>query len=286
MERARDKAKEIVKNIEAKDDGNDDFFWKIIPALLDSQFRREDIQRVHEFVEISSGRRELPDEILNDPRRPHNNLHAYFPGIEAPSPFRDPSFFPFIENILGNITEIQKEYRALVEADVVGAQFRSVTNINYKNGWKTLPLYYNGRKIAGFPYDLCPVTSGILDQVPVAGRIAGFNRQTGQSGIPLHTDGNNMWLTAQIGIDVPSEGNGEAWIKVGDERHVYKNGEPVVYDTTFPHETFNDAQSDRVVFHIDFWNFLQLTPTELSALEKIYEYRQKYLEAEGMPQSL
>ena len=54
-------------------------------------------------------------------------------------------------------------------------------------------LFYNGHRIQDFPYHLCPVTTRILESVPLAGRIAGFNRQQPRSGIPCHSDGNNMW---------------------------------------------------------------------------------------------
>jgi hypothetical protein len=37
----------------------------------------------------------------------------------------------------------------------------------------TLP----GHRIDDFPYERCPVTLSILDTIPIAGRIAGFNRQ-------------------------------------------------------------------------------------------------------------
>ena len=48
------------------------------------------------------------------------------------------------------------------------------------------------------------MTERILSAVPVAGRIAGFNRQQPGSGIPLHSDGNNMWLTLQMAVSLPA----------------------------------------------------------------------------------
>ena len=97
-------------------------------------------------------------------------------------------------------------------------------------------------------YSLCPVTTEILESVPLAGRIAGFNRQHPQSGIPLHSDGNNMWLTTQLGVKIP-EGE-KAYIRVGPETRRWKRGECLLYDTTYEHETMNEHETqERVVLH-------------------------------------
>jgi hypothetical protein len=39
-----------------------------------------------------------------------------------------------------------------------------------------------------------------------------------------------MWLTCQMGVDVPSDES--AWIRVGTEKKHWKNGKTMVYDTT------------------------------------------------------
>ena len=124
-------------------------------------------------------------------------------------------------------------------------------------------LFYNGHRIKNFPYHLCPVTTRILESVPLAGRIAGFNRQQPMSGIPKHSDGNNMWLTCQMGIKVPppiaiqnSSENGEvdtttttglssssAYIRVGPEVRHWKEGQCLLYDTTYEHETYIYSKS-------------------------------------------
>mmetsp|Transcript_65437 Transcript_65437/g.76890 ORF Transcript_65437/g.76890 Transcript_65437/m.76890 type:complete len:105 (-) Transcript_65437:196-510(-) len=89
-----------------------------------------------------------------------------------------------------------------------------------------------------FPYHLCPITTQILESVPIAGRIAGFNRQEPQSGIPLHSDGNNMWLTCQMGLKIPGDGD-KASIRVGPTTKFWKERECLLYDTTYEHETVN-----------------------------------------------
>jgi aspartyl/asparaginyl beta-hydroxylase (cupin superfamily) len=145
-------------------------------------------------------------------------------------------------------------------------------------------LFYNGHRIKDFPYHLCPVTTRILESVPLAGRIAGFNRQQPLSGIPLHSDGNNMWLTCQMGIRVPppiakaGEENDKlvpsAHIRVGPETRHWVEGECLLYDTTYEHETYNaHPTEERVVLHVDFFNTLKMTKLEIDVLQYIYDMR-------------
>lgn len=124
------------------------------------------------------------------------------------------------------------------------------------------------------------MTTKLLETVPLAGRIAGFNRQKPDSGIPLHSDGNNMWLTCQMGVKVP-KGN-KAWIRVGAEKRHWEEGSCLLYDTTFEHETMNESiDEERVVLHVDFFNTLAMTPLEIEVMRYIYEMREKFMVAEG-----
>ncbi len=231
-----------------------DPFWELIPSLIQSKFpnaKNEEVERVAGFVShVLDSNLPLEDSIINDPWRPHEDIHAYMPGLGETKPFHDPSELALCRKLSQNIDVIEKEYEALLE-DMVAKRkdrFQSVTSMNYESGWKTLVLFYNGHRIKDFPYHLCPVTTKIMESVPLAGRIAGFNRQQPQSGIPLHSDGNNMWLTTQLGVKVP-EGD-KAYIRVGPEIQRWKKGECLLYDTTYEHETMNEHESEeRVVLH-------------------------------------
>ncbi|KAJ1483404.1 Aspartyl/Asparaginyl beta-hydroxylase-domain-containing protein [Baffinella frigidus] len=259
-------------------DEEQDPFWQLIGPLLQTEFPPSEIERVMGFIKYSTKQLPLPDDIVLDKWRPHEDIHAFMAGIPA-TQFRDTSNVPFIQELEANYEAIALEFEALVKDP--RASFQSVTSMNYDSGWKTLVLYFNGHRIEGFPYETCPITTAILDKVPVAGRIAGFNRQKPNSGIPLHSDGNNMWLTCQMGIKVPK--GQKAWIRVGDETRRWTEGKCLLYDTTFEHETFNESEEEeRVVLHIDFWNFLDLSPTEVKAMQRVYELREMFLRAEGL----
>lgn len=87
-------------------------------------------------------------------------------------------------------------------------------------------------------------------------------------------------LTCQMGIHVP-EGE-KAWIRVGPETRRWKEGECLLYDTTYEHETMNEhPEQDRVVLHVDFFNTLALTSVEIEVLQYIYSLREQFMKAEG-----
>jgi aspartyl/asparaginyl beta-hydroxylase (cupin superfamily) len=264
-----------------------DPFWELMPSLLSSRFpmyKDDQLQRVAGMVRYAvNPNLPLEDSIIEDPYRPHREIHAYMPGLGPTKPFYDPEQLPLCQRLSENYDVILKEYEALLQdAEISGKdRFQSVTSMNYESGWRTLVLFYNGHRIPGFPYHLCPVTTRLLESVPLAGRIAGFNRQRPQTGIPLHSDGNNMWLTCQMGVIVPDDEM--AYIRVGPEVKRWKKGECLLYDTTYEHETKNEhPDQERVVLHVDFFNTLAMTPIEIEVMQYVYNLREEFMKAEGV----
>ena len=262
-----------------------DPFWDLIPSLISSRFpnvQDSQLERVAGMVKyaIHPDKMSLLDKsIVEDKWRPHDEIHAYMPGLGETKPFWDPDELSICQKLSENYETIFKEYKALLQDKK--DRFQSVTSMNYDSGWKTLVLFYNGHRIPDFPYHLCPKTTELMESLPLAGRIAGFNRQKPSSGIPLHSDGNNMWLTLQMGIEVPDED--KAWIRVGPETKRWKAGECILYDTTYEHETKNESETqERVVLHIDFFNTIQMTPVEIEVMRYIYSLREEFMKAEGV----
>jgi len=262
-----------------------DPFWDLMPSLISSRFSNvqdSQLQRVAGMVKhaLHPDKQSLLDpSIVEDKWRPHEEIHAYMPGLGETKPFWDPSELSICQKLSDNYETICNEYQALLQDRK--DRFQSVTSMNYDSGWKTLVLFYNGHRIPDFPYHLCPKTTELMESLPLAGRIAGFNRQQPKSGIPLHSDGNNMWLTLQMGINVPDEE--KARIRVGPETKRWKEGECILYDTTYEHETFNESETqERVVLHIDFFNTLKMTPVEIEVMRYIYSLREEFMKAEGV----
>jgi len=270
-----------------------DPFWELMPSLIQSRFPKtkdSELERVAGFLRHALNPDSSNSELASDTGfteedgiRPRQHIHAYMPNLGATQPFHDASQLEFCRQLADNYETILEEYHALV-ADVENGgmdRFQSVTSMNYDSGWKTLVLFYNGHRIEGFPYHLCPTTTRLLETMPLAGRIAGFNRQQPLTGIPRHTDGNNMWLTTQMGLKIPD--GQAARITVAEETQRWNAGECLLYDTTYWHETFNEHESqERVVLHVDFFNTLSMTPLEIEILQYIYSLREQFMKAEGV----
>ena len=295
----------IVKNRE-QDIVVLDPFWELMPSLIQSRFPTvadSELHRIAGLVKHSlCPTLTKPDvereDCCSDPSlRPVEDIHAYMPDLGPTQPFYDPTSLDISRQFSENYDVILKEYHALLEEmDRTGTdRFQSVTSMNYEAGWRTVVLFYNGHRIPGFPYHVCPTTTQLLESLPLAGRIAGFNRQQPSTGIPRHTDGNNMWLTCQMGLLVPGEQGSEATatvvgsddqraaITVGKETRQWKTGECLLYDTTYWHETWNGHPTEeRVVLHVDFFNTLALTPNEIEILQYIYSLREQFMKAEGV----
>ncbi|CEL99480.1 unnamed protein product [Vitrella brassicaformis CCMP3155] len=262
--------------LEGDNDAIEDQFWSFMDKALALEFAAKELKRFRLFVEMQRGLREVPKDVYVEPYR--GKMHSYFPGLTA-QPFWEADEFPWIKELESAYPKIREEYLALLEA---GQRHDSVTGINYESGWSSLQLWRNGRPVDGFPLYLCPTLARLLESIPVAQRICvGFNRQKPHSGIPLHVDGNNLMLTTQLGVLVPTSEDGghyPAWIRVGAEKRHWQPGRALVYDTTFQHETFNPTDDERHVLHIDFWH-KDLTAAERRAIERLYTLREMFLEA-------
>ena len=120
------------------------------------------------------------------------------------------------------------------------------------------------------------------------GTTCGKRREQVWSRMPRPSPANNYYhhrLTCQMGIHVPEDE--KAWIRVGPETRRWKEGECLLYDTTYEHETMNEhPEQERVVLHVDFFNTLALTPTEIEVMQYIYSLREEFMKAEGRSSKL
>ncbi len=120
---------------------NMDPFWSMLPSLISTKFPNANddaLRRVAGMVEYSllganSGL--LEGDLIDDPHRPHDELHAYMPGLGGTEPFLDASSLGLCELLSENYDAIAREYEALLENryDRRGNdRFQSVTSMNCK----------------------------------------------------------------------------------------------------------------------------------------------------------
>ncbi|CAM9147902.1 unnamed protein product [Discosporangium mesarthrocarpum] len=111
-----------------------------------------------------------------------------------------------------------------------------------------------------------PETTKIIKALPLPSCEVCFASQGPSSGIGLHTDNTNFFLTAHLGIDIPE---GECWIQVGETKKEWCNGKVMVFDASFMHKTRNESNRPRIVLLIRFWH-PEVTPVERNALEFVF----------------
>jgi hypothetical protein len=136
----------------------------------------------------------------------------------------------------------------------------------YGPNWKTLVL--QDREWDEKNTKFFPETTKLLQSLNAPTVEVFFAKQDKKTGIESHSDGCNFILTAHLGLDVPEN---DCWIKVGKEKRMWKNGETLIFDTHYLHETYNESKTkDRYVLLMRFWH-PQVTKQEQEALSFVFK---------------
>jgi len=112
---------------------------------------------------------------------------------------------------------------------------------------------------------VAPVTAGLLQTCPslltgVPFAYAFFSNLRGGARIAPHFGPCNLRLRVHLPLRVPSLDAAACGIRVGGETRAWS--EPLVFDDSYEHATWNETGGDRVVLLLDLWH------PELSAMER------------------
>ena len=116
---------------------------------------------------------------------------------------------------------------------------------------------------------LFPETVDLIKRAGVPAQEVFFAKQPPGTGIKPHTDGCNFIMTSHLGLDVPHEDE-RCWMRVGSARKPWANGGILMCDTSFEHETYNDAETDRYVLLVRHWHH-GLSKAERRALQWVFD---------------
>lgn len=103
----------------------------------------------------------------------------------------------------------------------------------------------------------CPVTCAAIQEVPGVLQ-AFFSVLDPGKSIPLHDGPYLGYLRYHLGLRVPKDH--PPLIRVAGQDHVWKEGESVLFDDSWPHEVVNHSSEPRVVLIIDIPRPLPLLP--------------------------
>lgn len=188
---------------------------------------------------------------------------SYIEGLYTET-WHDPETYPWIKTIEASANVIRDELHRVCDEGAAWAPAVGDDAEAYGPGWQKLVL--QDRTWQPTVCDLFPKTRDIIEGCGAPSVDVLFARQSAQSGIKPHTDNSNFFVTVHLALDVP---DGDCWIRVGKEKRKWIEDKALVFDSSFVHETRNDAAADRTVLLIRFWH-PQLTKAERNALGFIF----------------
>ena len=244
------KAREVVRSHAAQMEAH----LRASVADLRRGFQSEALERFDESIGIFAG-----------VTRPyvHEPLLLHYPRLPA-IPFHDRSVFPWLETLEAATPIIQREYTAVVQANLddftpyiarpPGAPVNQWGELNHSRRWSSFYLWRDGVMQEG-ACAACPETAALLRELPMIDQpgfapTAMFSVLDSRTHIPPHTGSVNTRLLVHLPLILP----GPARFRVGAVTRQWRMGEAWVFDDTIEHEAWNDADSPRTILIFDIWN--------------------------------
>lgn len=127
-------------------------------------------------------------------------------------------------------------------------------NLREKGEWGQYTLWQQGRKVGNSCAGV-PKTCSLLERFPEAtgckrGQIKFSVMQPGTHVWP-HTGPTNCRLRIHLGLVVPKQG---CRIRCTNQTRTWEEGKVLIFDDSFEHEVWQDADSFRLIFIVDVWH--------------------------------
>lgn len=235
----------------------------MVPAIR-GRYDGMDVERV-----IDAWNRGMAGEITSKEweNKGSQVVASYIEGLDA-EPWHDVDRYPWIATLETNAATIRDELHRVCSAELpAGLAWVPAGGGDaeaYGPGWRKFVL--QDREWNATACDLFRKTRELIDECVAPTVEVLFARQKGNSGVKPHTDNSNFFVTAHLALEVPGE---NCWIRVGNEKRQWLQDRALVFDSSFVHETRNDASADRTVLLVRFWH-PQLTQVERDALDFIF----------------
>ncbi|NXY84852.1 ASPH hydroxylase, partial [Alcedo cyanopectus] len=127
-------------------------------------------------------------------------------------------------------------------------------NLREKGDWSQFTLWQQGRKNENACKSV-PKTCALLERFPEAtgcrrGQIKYSVMHPGTHVWP-HTGPTNCRLRMHLGLVIPREG---CRIRCAQDNRTWEEGKVLIFDDSFEHEVWQDAESSRLIFIVDVWH--------------------------------
>jgi beta-hydroxylase len=186
---------------------------------------------------------------------------------QNPAYFYDKSDFPFLHKLEENYQVIREELLTLLEIEQEKQwlqTFPDYVKSDQKKAWKVFTFLFFQMKSPKHAL-LCPKTAELIYSISEI-ISCDFSFMQPNTHILPHKGYTKMVLRCHLPLIVPA--GEKCAIRVGEETHVWKEGELVVFDDSFEHEAWNKSDEKRVVLMFDIpnpnWPY---SPDEISAFK-------------------
>lgn len=166
------------------------------------------------------------------------------------TPYLDRRLFPELDIFRDNWHLIRDEAIQLLEqGEIKGSDKRDDLGFNsfFKRGWKRFYLKWYGDPLPSAKAN-CPKTLELIKQVPSI-NAAMFTFLPAGSRLGLHRDPYAGSLRYHLGLITPN--SDKCFIEVDGQRHVWQDGQDVLFDETYLHQAENQTEVDRLIFFCD-----------------------------------
>uniref|UniRef100_A0ABM5GBQ4 Aspartyl/asparaginyl beta-hydroxylase isoform X3 n=1 Tax=Pogona vitticeps TaxID=103695 RepID=A0ABM5GBQ4_9SAUR len=141
-------------------------------------------------------------------------------------------------------------------------------NLREKGDWSQFTLWQQGRKNENACKSV-PKTCALLERFPEAtgcrrGQIK-YSVMHPKTHVWPHTGPTNCRLRMHLGLVIPKEG---CRIRCAQETRFWEEGKVLIFDDSFEHEVWQDANESRLIFIVDVWH-PELTPQQRHTLPSI-----------------
>lgn len=218
-------------------------------------------------------------------QRPEGN---YIPGLD-PEPVFGKEQFDWAEAIEAQYPEIREEILANLNLDADEDcrpyltqglnEHHPLSGLSGDKNWSSVHLYKEGM-----------ANDAALKRFPKTAAALRNVEHTTRNGLPLeifvsalkpktaiapHFGLTNAGITVHLPIVIPE---GDAAIRVGKEKHSWREGELFFFDDAFEHEAWNNTDELRIVLIFEVWN-PNLTKAEQTALDTLVTHRAEWVES-------
>ncbi|XP_031439869.2 aspartyl/asparaginyl beta-hydroxylase isoform X1 [Clupea harengus] len=164
---------------------------------------------------------------------------------------KETGYTDLVKTLERNWMTIRDEALAVINGSAFTAEDE---NLRETGDWEQFTLWQQGRKAASSCSSV-PKTCALMERYPEAtgckrGQIKFSVMQPGTHVWP-HTGPTNCRLRMHLGLVIPPDG---CRIRCTDQTRSWQEGKVIIFDDSFEHEVWQEADRSRLIFIVDVWH--------------------------------